>query len=287
MVSSETIWTAGKVLGWAATDFRERGVPTPRLEAELLLAHVLGCRRLDLYTDHERPLDPRELEAYREAIARRRRGEPAAYLTGAKEFWSLDIEVTEDVLVPRPESEILVEACLDRLAGDSVLDLGTGSGCLAVALASERDDLRVHAVDVSTAACEVARRNVDRHGFGERVSIFTGDLYEPIPAGERYEAIVTNPPYVMDDDIENLAEEVRCEPRLALAGGPDGLGVIRRILKGAPDHLRPGGWLLTELDPRQAAIVAHELGPASLGVEGEIIHDLSGRERVAVFQVAS
>lgn len=282
---SETIWTAGKVLGWAATDFRERGVPKPRLEAEVLLAHVLGCRRLDLYTDHERPLDPRELEAYREAISRRRRGEPAAYLTGVKEFWSLTIEVSEDVLVPRPESEILVEACLDRVGGGTVLDLGTGSGCLAVALASEREEIEVHAVDLSPDACEVARRNVERHGLEERVGVFTGDLYDPLPEDRRYAAIVTNPPYVVDEEIETLSAEVRREPRLALAGGPDGLDVIRRILEGAPQHLQPGGWLLTELDPRQAATVARELGPTALGVDGEIIQDLSGRDRVVAFQV--
>ena len=281
----EMIWTAGKVLGWAATDFRERGVPTPRLEAEVLLAHVLGCRRLDLYTDYERPLDARELRQYREAIARRRRGEPAAYLIGVKEFWSLEIEVSEDVLVPRPESEILVEACLDRVSSGAVLDLGTGSGCLAVALAREGDGLSVHAVDVSPAACDVARRNVERHGLGERVTVFTGDLYDAIPAGERYEAIVTNPPYVIDEEIAILADEVRCEPRLALAGGADGLDVIRRIIQGAPQHLKPSGWLLTELDPRQAATVATDLGPTALGVAGEIIKDLSGRDRVVAFQL--
>jgi len=282
-VTSETIWTAGKVLGWAAKDFRERGVPTPRLEAELLLAHVLGCRRLDLYTEHDRPLDTDELTAYREAIARRRRGEPAAYVTGAREFWSLELEIDEHVLVPRPETEILVQACLERLAGDAALDLGTGSGCVAVALASERDDLRVDAVDVSPAACEVARRNAERHGLADRITVLEGNLFDPVPDGSRYAAIVTNPPYVIGAEIDTLSAEVRREPRLALDGGADGLEVIRRILDRAPEFLEPGGWLLTELDPRQAATVARELGPAALGVEGEIIGDLTGRDRVVAF----
>lgn len=284
-MTGERIWTAGRVLGWAASDFRARGVPTPRLEAELLLAHVLGCRRLDLYTDHDRPLHLDELKAYREVIARRRRGEPAAYVTGVKEFWSLEIEVTRDVLVPRPETEILVQACLERVGRGPMLDLGTGSGCLAVALANEREDLEIHAVDISPAACEVARRNAERHGLAARVTVLTGDLYDAVPAGARYAAIVSNPPYVADGEIEALASEVRREPRLALAGGLDGLDVIRRVLSGAPEHLAPGGSLLIELDPRQAAIVAEELGPSALGVTGEIIRDLASRERVVAFQV--
>lgn len=286
-MTSETIWTAGRVLGWAASDFRERGVPTPRLEAEILLAHVLGCRRLDLYTDHDRPLDPGELTAYREAITRRRQGEPAAYVTGVKEFWSLELEVNRDVLVPRPETEILVQASLERVSGGPLLDLGTGSGCVALAIASERPALRVHAADVSPLACAVARRNTERLGLAQRVAVVEGDLYEAVPAGTRYEAIVTNPPYVADGELAELAPEVRSEPWLSLAGGADGLDVIRRILGSARDHLLPGGWLLTELDPRQAATVARELGPAALGVEGEIIRDLSDRERVVAFRLAS
>lgn len=286
-MTGETIWTAGLVLGWAASDFRERGVPTPRLEAEILLAHVLGCRRLDLYTDHDRPLDPGELTAYREAITRRRQGEPAAYVTGVKEFWSLELEVSRDVLVPRPETEILVQACLERVSIGPLLDLGTGSGCVALAIASERPELQVHAADISPRACALARRNAERLGLGQRIEVVEGDLYEAVPAGARYEAIVTNPPYVADGELADLAPEVRSEPRLALAGGTDGLDVIRRILRSAPDHLLPGGWLLTELDPRQAGSVARELGPHALGVEGEIVCDLAGRDRVAVFRLAS
>jgi release factor glutamine methyltransferase len=281
----ETIWTTGKVLLWATVDFRERGVALPRLEAELLLSHVLGCRRLDLYTDHDRPLDPAELVSFRQVVTRRRRGEPAAYIRGTREFWSLDIGVTPDVLVPRPETEVLVQACLERVDEGRVLDLGTGSGCIAVALASERPELTIHATDVSAPACAVARANVERHGLEDRVEIFEGDLFDAVPQGARYTAIVSNPPYVADGELEALDAEVRCEPRTALAGGPDGLDVIRRILAGAPDHLEPGGLLLMEIDPRQAAAVIRSLGPQYLGVTGETITDLSGRERVAVFRL--
>jgi release factor glutamine methyltransferase len=283
-VNAAPIWTTGKVLSWATSDFSARGVPSARLEAELLLAHVLGCQRLELYVDHERPLDPEELGAFRETIARRRRGEPAAYILGIKEFWSLELEITADVLVPRPETEILVQACLARVARGPVLDLCTGSGCVALALASERAEMRIDASDVSPAACAVARRNAERHGLADRVAVIEGDLFTCVPPDARYEAITSNPPYVIDDELAALAPEVRAEPRLALAGGDDGLDVIRRILAGAPDHLASGGWLLLELDPRQARAVACEIGPTSLGTPGEIVRDLAGRERVVAFR---
>jgi len=278
-------WTAGRVLGWATDDFRKRGLPAPRLEAELLLAHVIGCPRLELYTGHDRPLTREELDGFRAAVTRRRGGEPATYICGVKEFWSLELEVTGDVLVPRPDTETLVEACLERLDDGPVLDLATGSGCVAIALASERPSITLDATEISSAACAVARRNVERHGLAERVAVFEGDLFRPLPADRRYRAIVSNPPYVRDAEIDGLAPEVRREPRLALAGGPDGLDVIRRILAEAPGHLLPGGVLLIELDPRQAEVVADELGPLALGVNGTIARDLAGRERVVVFEV--
>jgi release factor glutamine methyltransferase len=153
-----------------------------------------------------------------------------------------------------------------------------------VALASERPELVIHATDVSGSACAVARANVERHGFAGRVEIFEGDLFGAVPHAARYAAIVTNPPYVADEELEALDPEVRCEPRSALAGGPDGLDAIRRILVGAPDHLDPGGLLLIEIDPRQAQVVTESLGPQHLGVTGETIPDLAGRERVAVFR---
>jgi release factor glutamine methyltransferase len=279
-----TIWTAGKVLHWAAADFRGRQLAKPRLEAEILLAHVLGCQRLDLYVDHDRPLARAELAAFREAVTRRRSGEPAAYICGFKDFWSLEIAVTRDVLVPRPETEVLVEACLDGEPAGRLLDLGTGSGCVAVALAHERPELGVHATDVSAPACAVARQNIERHALTARVQVFEGDLFAAIAEQERYDTIVTNPPYVASGELSDLAAEVRSEPRLALDGGIDGLDVIRRILSGAVDHLAPGGRLLIELDPRQARAVADEIGPRRLGVRGEIVSDLAGRDRVVVFQ---
>jgi release factor glutamine methyltransferase len=279
-------WTVRRVLAWAAADFADRHLATPRLDAELLLCKAIACSRLDLYVGMDRPLEGAELKAFREAIARRRRREPVAHIVGEKEFWSLAFEVTPDVLVPRPDTETLVDAALRLGPGDRLLDLCTGSGCVAISLAAERDGLRADAVELSPAAAAVARRNTARHGVADRVAVIEGDLFSPLQDGARYSMIVSNPPYVRDAEIEALEPEVRCEPRLALAGGDDGLDVIRRIIEGAPRFLTPGGALLLELDPRQAARVAAELGPAALGVVGDVIRDLAGLDRVVVFRLS-
>jgi release factor glutamine methyltransferase len=278
-------WTVGKVLTWATTDFKQRGVDRPRFEAEVLLAEVLGIARLDLYTGFERPLEEGELRRYREAIIRRRAFEPAAYITGRREFWSRDFIVDSRVLVPRPETETLVQEALHRLPETGrVLDLCTGSGCVAVTLALERPQMTVDAVDISKDACEVAAANAARHGVTDRVNVIDGDLFDPLPEGARYDIITSNPPYVADADMDALQEEVRHEPRLALAGGPDGLDVIRRIVEQAPTYLVPRGWLLLEADPRQMSHLVSDLGPRFFPIEGMVIADLSGRERVAAWQ---
>ena len=282
----EEIWTVKKILDWAIGDFKGKGMDSPRLEAELLLAGVLHCDRISVYTGFDRPLEGGELQSFRGFVIRRRKGEPAAYILEHKEFWSLDLKISKEVLVPRPDTETLVQAALD-LVGDSVcrvLDLGTGSGCVAIAMARERELLEIDAVAISAAACEIARQNVSKHGLDDRVRVFEGDLFTALTTGERYGMIVTNPPYVIDTEIDELEQEVRLEPRIALAGGEDGLDVVRRILDGASSYLLPAGWLLVEIDPRQAATVASDIGPATLGVEGRIVKDLAGRDRVVVFQ---
>jgi len=281
----QRIWTAGDVLAWAARDFESRGMESPRLEAEVLLAHALSCRRIDLYTGFDRPLEPEDLAGFRGAVARRRSGEPSSYITGTREFWSLEIAVDPRVLVPRPDTEALVAAALDRISDGPVLDLGTGSGCVAVAIAIERPGIRVDAVDVSEGACAVAAGNAARHGVGDRVAVLPGDLFDPLDPAARYEAIVSNPPYVADSEIEALSEEVRREPRVALAGGGDGLDAVRRIVGGAGGFLAPGGWLLLEVDPRRAHEVAAEICPRLAGAAGEVLRDLAGRDRVVVVRV--
>jgi release factor glutamine methyltransferase len=279
------IWTVSKVLSWAASDFKARGIARPRFEAEVLLAHALGCERIDLYTGFDRPLDKEEMRACREAITRRRRWEPSAYILGKKEFWSLKFEIDSNVLVPRPETEALVEAALARASTGPILDLCTGSGCVAVAMAHERPDLKIDAQDISPQALAVAGKNVARHGVEAQVRIFEGDLFESLPGDAKYEVITANPPYISDRDMEDLPREVAREPRIALAGGPDGLNVINRIIRGAPGFLLPGGWLIMEVDYRQAGELAQKTGPSVLGAPGEVIRDLAGKERVIAWRV--
>jgi release factor glutamine methyltransferase len=281
-----TSWTTGKVLDWATGDFKKRDFPSPRLEAEVLLSHVLDCQRLELYTHFDRPLVETELRTYREAISRRRSGEPTAYIVGKREFWSLEFTVDARVLVPRPETETLVETALKHISKTgSVLDLCTGSGCVAVALASECPDLSIDAVDISGGACDVAKQNVENQGFTDRIQVLEGDLFEPLAAGRRYSAIVANPPYVPQEEIGSLSPEVRMEPEIALVGGKDGLDVVRRILSDAGSFLEPDGWIMLEVDPRQVDELIQHVALELLHVSGDVVCDLAGRQRVVLWQL--
>jgi len=237
-----------EVLQRSAAWLRGKGSPSARLEAELLLAHVLALGRIDLYTGADRPLGEAELEAYRTLLRRRAGGEPVAYLTGRKEFYSLELKVTRDVLVPRPETEQLVDRARE-IGGARVLDVGTGSGCIAVALAKHLPDAALTATDVSPAALAVARENAARHGFLERIRFLEGDLFAPLPAGERFDLVLSNPPYVAEGQAAGVAAH---EPGPALFAGPRGLDVIGRLLAGAPGVLAPGGTLLVEIGDDQA-----------------------------------
>lgn len=282
-------WTVVELLQWTTGWFEERGVESPRLDAECLLAHALGCERLRLYLEFDKPVHPDERARFRELV--RRRGEervPVAQLTGRKEFWSLDLAVTPDVLVPRPETEGLVEAALrcvpDREAEVAILELGTGSGAVALALAGELPKARITATDVSPAALAVARGNGERLGLGDRVRWLEGDLFEPV-AGEGFDVIVSNPPYVAESDASGLAPELGHEPREALFAGADGLTVLTRIAAEAPGFLHPGGALCLELGAEQGEALASLLAAAGLAVE-PIGRDLAGRPRIAVARAA-
>ncbi|MFZ5470690.1 MAG: peptide chain release factor N(5)-glutamine methyltransferase [Myxococcota bacterium] len=279
---SET-WTVRKVLGWTAQHFEKHGVDAPRLTAEVLLAHALSCDRVRLYVDLDRPLAKEELASFRALIERRAAGEPTQYLTGHKEFYNRRFQVDPRVLVPRPETELLAEAVLRALPQDSpvrVLDLCTGSGCIAVTLAAELPKASVWATDLSSDACEVARANAEAHQVGGRVSVLQGDLFSPLPPGARFDAVVSNPPYVKSADIDDLSREVRREPRSALDGGPDGLEVLRRVIRGAREHLKPGGLLALEIGETQGPAVRAlllEAGFADVDVE----KDLARLDRLA------
>ena len=276
------VWTVLDLLRWTTDHFASRGIDTPRLDAEVLLAYALECDRLRLYVEYEKPVEEPDRARFR-ALVQRRADEriPVALLTGTREFWSLSFEVTPDVLVPRPETETLVTAALERLpdaeAELRVLDVGTGSGAVALALATERPKARVVATDLSGAALAVAGRNAERLGLADRVAFAEGDLFEPL-AGERFDLVISNHPYIGRGEADSLAPELRHEPESALYAGADGLEVLRRLVAEASDHLEAGGVLALEIDPRQAPALLQLCTDAGLR-DVRVHRDLAGRER--------
>ena len=253
-----------------------------RADAEALLLHVLGQSRGWLFAHAGDPLDADVQTAIHALVERRAAGEPVAYLTGRRGFWTLDLEVTPDTLIPRPETELLVELALARLPPDRplrVADLGTGSGAIALALASARPQARVTATDQSAAALAVARGNARRHGI-DNVSFAQGDWLAPL-AGQRFELIVANPPYIEAADPHLAQGDLRFEPPAALASGRDGLDAIRRIVADAPAHLVPGGWLLLEHGWNQGDAVRALLREAGFA-DATTERDLEGRDRVTL-----
>jgi release factor glutamine methyltransferase len=281
-VASE-IWTILKVLGWTQGRFADRGVAAPRLDAELLLAEVLKLDRVGLYTHFDQPLSADELTAYRELIKRRLAGEPVAYLLGRREFRSLELRVDARVLVPRPETEFAVEEALALLpearegARPRVVDVGTGSGAIALAIKSARPDVEVLAVDRSTGAAEVARANAERLSLP--IEVLVGDLLAPVAARGPFDVVVSNPPYIPSGELPQLPAEVRREPHDALDGGPDGLDVIRRLVAAARPLLAPSGALVLEVGAGQAPRVAELLSRAGYATPS-VTHDLANIERV-------
>ena len=276
------VWTVLDLLRWTTDHFASRGIDTPRLDAEVLLAYALECDRLRLYLEYEKPVEEPERARFRELVQRRADERiPVALLTGTREFWSLSFEVTPDVLVPRPETETLVTAALERLpdaeAELRVLDVGTGSGAVALALATERPKARVVATDLSAAALAVAGRNAERLGLADRVAFAQGDLFEPL-AGERFDLVISNPPYIGRGEADSLAPELRHEPESALYAGADGLEVLRRLVAEASEHLEAGGVLALEIDPRQAPALLQLCTDAGLR-DVRVHRDLAGRER--------
>jgi release factor glutamine methyltransferase len=319
-------WTVKDVLLWTTSRFEERGLASPRLDAEVLAAHALGVARLQLYVQFDRPLLPEELAAIRELVKRRQAGESVAYVVGKKEFWGLEFAVDARVLVPRPDTETLVGEALDRVgraprprprrlagadradaeaaagtaaaeAGSAaepatadaapterpsrpaprIADVGTGSGAIAIALAKERPDATVFAVDVSPDALVVARANADR--LGVAVTFLEGDLAAPLAPLAPLDLIVANLPYVRTGDIAGLAPEVRAEPARALDGGADGLDLVRRLVAAAPALLAPGGALALEIGIGQAAETARLCAAAGLA-DVRVVRDLGQIERV-------
>jgi release factor glutamine methyltransferase len=291
-------WTVIDVIRWMTSRFQERGVETPRLDAEVLAAHALGLSRVQLYVQFDRPLVEAELAALRELVKRRQRGESVAYITGKKEFWGLELAVDARVLVPRPDTETLVDEALARLppatdaaaadaaAADAataaprkvrVAEIGTGSGAIAVAIAKARPDAEVVAGDISPGALEVARANAQRHAAP--ILFVEGDLDRPLRPHAPFDAVVANLPYIPSAEIDALAPEVRAEPRLALDGGADGLDLVRRLVAVAPELLVPGGALALEVGAGQAPATAALLAAAGF-TDVRLRRDLGEIERV-------
>jgi release factor glutamine methyltransferase len=288
MVQTGTVpreWTVGGLLQWTERFLTERGADYPRLDAQVLLAHVLGCQRAELYGTYFAEAATEEVrQRYRDLIRRRVEGCPVAYLVGRKEFFLLELEVTPAVLIPRPDSETLVTACLDvakKLAAPRVLDVGTGSGNLALALAKQHPTAEVTATDVSPEALAVARRNAEKHGLGGRVRFLEGDLFGPVPAGERFDFVVSNPPYIPRGEILRLPAGVRdYEPHTALDGGPDGFAVFDRLIAQAPEYLTVGGYLLVEIGAPQERPARERLGACGRFALEATIKDMSSHPRV-------
>ncbi len=280
----------------AAAHLAARGVPDARLDAELLLAHVMGIRRLDLYLQFERPVEPGELVEYREVVRRRARREPLQYITGRVDFREVALSVDRRVLIPRPETEVLVGEVLEWTravgeqghapAGDAAaggltaLDIGTGSGAIALSLLHEGPFSRVVATDVSADAIAVARANAEALGALDRIEFRLGPVWAPIGDDERFNVIVANPPYVMDSERPGLMPEVRDhEPGTALFAGPDGLAVVREIVAGAGRRLCPGGLLALEVGAGQAQAARVLMAESGL-TRARAVADLAGRDRV-------
>jgi release factor glutamine methyltransferase len=278
-------WTVGGLLDWTARFLAQKGAEFPRLDTEVLLAHALGCRRIDLYGERfGQPAPDEARKTFKDLVRRRLEGCPVAYLVGRKEFFSLPLEVSPAVLIPRPDTELVVVECLNlarAMDRPRVLDVGTGSGNIAVAVAKRHPGADVTAVDLSPEALAVAARNAQRHDVADRVRFLAGDLFGPVPAGEWFDFVLSNPPYIAREDLDRLPAGVRdYEPRLALDGGPGGFAVFERLVEQAREYLAPGGWLIVEIGAPQeeparrrlTAVGAYELAPT--------VYDHSSHPRV-------
>lgn len=283
-MASDQTWTLGSLLDWTAKHLAQKGIESPRLDAEVLLAHVAGCKRIDLYgLRHGETASPEVRQQYREIIKKRLEGCPVAYLVGRKEFFNLAFEVGPAVLIPRPDTEHIVMETLTlakKLPAPAILDVGTGSGAIAVALAKNLPQAEVVAIDESAEALAVAKKNAEKHGVAERIRFLEGDLFSPL-GGERFDFVVSNPPYIPTKDIEGLHVGVRdFEPHLALDGGADGFAVFDRFVDGARRFLKDGGYLLVEIGSPQEKAARQKIDAIPQYKLEPTIFDHSGHPRV-------
>jgi release factor glutamine methyltransferase len=287
-MSQPETWTVLRLLTWTTDFLKARGSESPRLDAEVLLAAAKGCERIMLYAAFDQVVADDVRAKFRELVKRRGEGVPVAYLIGHREFYSLRLAVTPDVLIPRPETEFVVIAALDHLkaspAGSEppqVADIGTGSGAIAIAVAKHAPACRVTAIDISPAALEIARRNAVTHGVADRVEFQTGDLLASIPPQPRFAVIASNPPYVSESELAAMPAQVRDhEPRGALVAGPTGTEVIQRLIPQAAERLLPGGLLVLEISPMISARVVELIAADGRFASATVTKDLAGQARV-------
>jgi len=286
-MSQAEVWTVGRLLQWTTDYLKSHGSDSPRLDAEVLLAEALGCQRIELYTAFNEAPGEESRAAFRELVRRRAEGTPVAYLVGRREFYSLSFRVSPAVLIPRPETELLVVTLLDLAqalpAGKplSIADVGTGSGILAICAARYLPAARVTAIDISPAALEVARQNAAEHGVLPRIEFFESDLFAAVPPEQGFDFILSNPPYVAEGELQTLASDVRkFEPQVALLAGRQGTEVIELLVSQAAERLKPGGQLLIEVSPAIHAAARALLAAEERLEPGPTIKDLARLPRV-------
>ena len=281
-------WTVLRMIRWSGEYLRDKGIDEGRLDAEHLLAETLGLSRLELYLQFDRPLTAEELKRFKPLLLRRADREPLQHVLGHATFRELELKVDARALIPRPETEVLVdevlrwvEARLDGVESPRALDVGTGSGAIALSLALEGPFDRVVATDRSEEALELARENREAAGLEDVVELRVGSLFEPLAEGERFHVVVSNPPYIAREDVDALAPEVaEWEPEAALYGGPDGLEILRPLVRGAPDVLHPGGLLALEMGAGQAGDVSAVVRETGRYGDPMVRKDLAGRDRI-------
>ena len=283
-------WTIQRLLKWITEYLTKKGIDSPRLSAELLLSHVLGLKRIELYTQFDKLVDKRQLDKLHDLVKRAGRNEPVAYLTATTEFYSLELNITPDCMIPRPETELLTERAIEflrnRSATQLVCDLCTGCGCIAIAIAKNSPDARIIATDISDAALNIAAKNIDKHRLKDKIKLLCGDLFDPIiPQLDegKFDLIVCNPPYVSAAEFEKLAKNVKdYEPRIALYAGQDGLDTYRRICKNADAFLKDDAALMLEVGYSQGKSVRELLEQMDCFAEITIEKDYHDNDRIAI-----
>jgi release factor glutamine methyltransferase len=291
------IWTIQKLLNWVTQYLMGKGIDSPRLSAELLLSDILGLKRIELYTQHDKPVAQKELDKLHNLVKRAGQHEPIAYLIGKTEFYSMELDVSPDCLIPRPETELLVQRAIEFLrdqrhksgvlspeSGVYICDLCTGCGCIAVAIARNFPNARIIATDISSSALEIAANNIKKHNLQDRITLLSGDLFEPvIPQLDtgKFDLIVSNPPYVSAVEYEKLDKNVKeYEPRLALFAGVDGLDIYRRIIEKVDDFLKNDSALIMEIGYSQGPAIREMLDKSGIFSDIKIEKDFSNNDRI-------